>query len=52
MKKYTVIILGILLLIISFIWMISSEASTGPFFILSATSGAIIVEGIHQVRKR
>ena len=51
MKKYIVLVLGILLLIISFVWMILSETSTGPYLILSAISGAIIVEGIHQVRK-
>ena len=51
MKKYIVLILGILLLIISFIWMILSETSTGPFLVLSAISGAKIAEGIHQVRK-
>ena len=51
MKKYIVLILGILLLIISFIWMILSETSTGPFLVLSAISGATIAEGIHQVKK-
>ena len=51
MKKYIVLILGILLLIISFIWMILSETSTGPFLVLSEISGATIAEGIHQVRK-
>ena len=51
MKKYIVLILGILLLIISFIWMILSETSTGPFLVLSAISRATIAEGIHQVRK-
>ncbi|MGN0365943.1 MAG: hypothetical protein ACI4E5_08420 [Suilimivivens sp.] len=52
MKKYMVLILGILLLIISFVWMILSQTSTGPFLILSTISGATIVEGIHQVRKK
>jgi uncharacterized membrane protein YbaN (DUF454 family) len=52
MKKYIVLILGILLLIISFVWMILSKSSTDSFLILSAIGGATLVEGIHKVRKR
>lgn len=52
MKKYIVLILGVLLLIISFVWMILSKTSAGPYFILAAISGSTISEGIRQVRKK
>lgn len=52
MRRYLILIFGILLLIGSFVWMVLSQHSTGPFLILGAISGAIIVEGIHRVRKK
>jgi len=52
MKKYIVLLIGILLLVVSFVWMVASEGSTGPFLLLGGISGAVIVEGIHRLRKR
>lgn len=52
MKKYIVLIIGVILLILSFAWMVFSKTSTGPFLFLASASGAIIVEGIHKVRKK
>lgn len=51
MKRYSVLIIGIVLLISSFVWMLLCGESTGPFLLLGAVSGAIIVEGIHRLRK-
>lgn len=52
MKKYMVLLIGILFLVVSFIWMVLLGESTGPFWVLSAIGGAIMVEGIHRLRKR
>lgn len=52
MENYIVIIIGILLLIVAIIWMIIGKASTGPFLILAAFSGAMIEDGIHRIRKK
>lgn len=50
MKKYIILLIGVLCLIGSFIWMILSQASTGPFLILGSIGGAIICEGIHRLK--
>lgn len=52
MKKFSVLLIGILCLIASFIWMVLSQSSTGPFLILGSISGAIIMEGIHRIRRK
>ena len=52
MKRYVVLIIGILCLIAAFVWMCILKESAGPFLILGALSGALIVEGIHQIRKK
>lgn len=51
MKKYTVLIIGIVLLIVSFIWMIISRSSTGLFLILGGAGGAVITEGVFRIKK-
>ncbi len=51
MKKYTVLIIGIVLFIASFIWMILSQSSTGPFLLLASVSGALIFEGVQRVKR-
>ena len=51
MSKYFILVIGILLLVASFIWMIIMESSTGSFLILGAVSGAVIDEGIHRIKK-
>ncbi len=50
MRKYVLLMIGIICLIGSFIWMCASKQSTGPFLILGAVSGAIIVEGIARLK--
>ncbi len=52
MKKYILLIVGIIELIVSFIWMILSRSSTGLFLVLAAISGATIEHGIEKIRKR
>lgn len=52
MENYIVMIIGILLLIVAIIWMLIGKASTGPFLILAAFSGAMIEDGIHRIRKK
>ncbi|MCQ2442753.1 MAG: hypothetical protein MJ077_06495 [Oscillospiraceae bacterium] len=49
MRKYTLLIIGIMCLIGSFIWIFASKQSTGPM-ILGAVSGAIIFEGIARLK--
>lgn len=51
MKKYMLLIIGIILLAVSFIWMVISQSSTGMFLILGGASGRIIVEGIFRIKK-
>ena len=45
MRKYSILLIGILCLLASLIWMVLSQSSTGPFLILAAISGALIIEG-------
>lgn len=52
MKKYSVLIIGIILLILSVVWMMFIKASTGPFLSLGALSGAVIGDGIYRLRKK
>lgn len=51
MKKCRILIIGILLLIISFVWMLIAKASTGPFLILAGISGLVTVKGIDELKK-
>ena len=52
MKKYTVLIIGIVLLIVRIIWMVLSQSSTGLFVGLAAISGWLITEGIFRIKKK
>ncbi len=52
MKKYTLILIGIVELILSFIWMTISQSVIGPHLVLIAISGMTIEKGIEKIRKR
>jgi hypothetical protein len=52
MKRYLILIAGLLLLTGSFVWMAHSCHSVGPFTLLAVLSGAVIAEGIAQVRRK
>jgi hypothetical protein len=52
MKRYLVLIAGILMLIASFVWMAHSSRSVGPFTLSAVISGAVLAEGIAQIRKK
>lgn len=52
MKKYTVLIIGIIGLITSFIWMLFSQASTGRFLLLASISGATIINGMDKNKNK
>lgn len=52
MKKYNLLIIGIILLILSFVWMIIEKAGTGPFLVLGSISAVVIVEGIYKIKKK
>lgn len=44
-KKRILIILGIICLVGSFIWMLRSQSSTGPFLFLAGAGGALLANG-------
>lgn len=44
-KEYITMILGIVCLVVSFAWMILSQASVGPFLFLAGAGGALIAGG-------
>lgn len=50
-KKSITFIVGIICLIVSFIWMLLSQSSTGPFLFLSGAGGALIANGIGKKDK-
>lgn len=50
-RKRILIILGIICLIGSFIWMLISQASTGPFLFLAGAGGALLADGISTKEK-
>lgn len=45
-KKRIRFILGIVCIIGSFIWMLLSQSSTGPFLILAGAGGVLLADGI------
>lgn len=51
MKKYTLLMIGIIELILSFIWMTISQSVVGPHLALVAISGITIEKGIEKIRK-
>lgn len=50
MKKCAVLIIGMAGLIVSFIWMLLSQSSTGWFLLLASMSGAAIGRGIAIIK--
>lgn len=47
---YALLIVGIIELIISFVWMVLSQSSTGLYLILASISGATIKAGIDKIK--
>ena len=45
------VILGIICLVGSFIWMLISQSSTGPFLFLAGAGGALLADGISTKEK-
>lgn len=50
-RKRILIILGIICLVGSFIWMLISQSSTGPFLFFAGAGGALLADGISTKEK-
>lgn len=50
MKKYGLLIIGIIGLIASFVWMVLSHSSVGGFLIVACISGAVLGKGIGDIK--
>ena len=51
-KMYALLIVGITELIISFVWMVISQSSTGLYLILAFIGGATIKAGIDKINNK
>lgn len=52
MKKYILLIIGIMEIIISFIWMTLSQSSTGLYLFLASMGGVTIKKGIDKIKSK
>lgn len=52
MRQYMLLIIGIILLSVAFVWMVIAQSSTGPFLVLGSISAVVIVEGIYRIKNK
>lgn len=49
-KGFCLLVIGMICLLIGFIWMVLSETTIGLYLILAAVGGALIFEGLVMVK--